>query len=171
MSKAKIISIVKEVFIWALILLVVSNVISYLRKPQLKDDSLPSLTLHTIEGKKINFDDYRGKPLLIHFWATWCPTCKLETANINSVAKEYQVVTIAVNSGDDEEIKKFMQSKEASFDVIHDRESKLAQNFYVEVFPTTFIYNAEGKLVFSEVGYTSTAGLVARMAWAKSKEQ
>ena len=80
-------------------------------------------------------------------------------------------MTIAVNSGDDEEIKKFMQSKEASFDVIHDRESKLAQNFYVEVFPTTFIYNAEGKLVFSEVGYTSTAGLVARMAWAKSKEQ
>jgi thiol-disulfide isomerase/thioredoxin len=162
MNKAKIISIIKEVIIWGLVLLVVSNIISYLRKPQLKDDSLPSLTLETIEGKKINFEEYRGKPLLIHFWATWCPTCKLETANIDTVSKEYPVVTIAVNSGNDEQIREFMKSKEASFDVIHDRENRLAQDFSVEAFPTTFIYNTKGKLVFSEVGYTSTAGLLGR---------
>jgi len=169
MNKAKIISIIKEVIIWGLVLLVVSNIISYLRKPQLKDDSLPSLTLETIEGKKINFKEYRGKPLLIHFWATWCPTCKLETSNINTVSKEYPVVTIAVNSGSDEQIREFMKSKEASFDVIHDRENRLTQDFSVEAFPTTFIYNAKGKLVFSEVGYTSTAGLLGRMAWAENK--
>ena len=156
--------IAKEIVIGVLILFVVSNVINYLRKPALQDETLPLNTFQTIDGKQFDFQSYRGKPLLIHFWATWCPVCKMETANIERVSKKYRVVTIAVQSGNDSEIKAFLKEKEASFAVINDREGELSKRFSVEVFPTTFIYNSKGKLVFSEVGYTTTAGLLARMA-------
>jgi len=156
--------IAKEIAIGVLILFIVSNVISYLRKPALQDEVLPLNTFQTIDGKQFDFQSYRGKPLLIHFWATWCPVCKMETANIERVSKKYQVVTIAVQSGNDSEIKAFLKEKEASFAVINDREGELSKRFSVEVFPTTFIYNSKGKLVFSEVGYTTTAGLLTRMA-------
>ena len=161
--------IAKEIAIGVLILFVVSNVISYLRKPALQDEALPLSTFQTIKGQQLNFQSYQGKPLLIHFWATWCPVCKMETANIERVSKKYQVVTIAVQSGNDSEINAFLKEKEASFAVINDREGELSKRFSVEVFPTTFIYNSKGKLVFSEVGYTTTAGLLARMAWAEKE--
>ena len=167
-TKMTIVKIVKELLIWGLILLVMSNIISYIRKPTLKDDTLPAVTLQTIDKKQINLADYSGKPLLIHFWATWCPTCKLETTNIDNVSKKYQVLTIVVDSGDDDKIKAFMRDKDAHFDVVHDKDASLARDFSVEVFPTTFIYSSEGTLIFSEVGYTSTAGLLARMAWAEN---
>lgn len=156
--------IAKEIVIGVLILFVVSNVLSYLRKPALQDEALPTDTFQTIDGKQFDFDSFQGKPLLIHFWATWCPACKMETANIERVSKKYQVVTVAVQSGSNSEIKAFMKEKEASFNVINDREGELSRRFTVEVFPTTFIYDSEGKLLFSEVGYTTTAGLLARMA-------
>ena len=161
--------IAKEIAIGVLILFVVSNVVSYLRKPDLQDEALPLNTFQTIEGKKFDFQSYQGKPLLVHFWATWCPVCKMETANIERVSKKYQVVTIAVQSGTDSEIKTFMKEKEAGFDVINDREGEFSKRFAVEVFPTTFIYDGKGKLIFSEVGYSTTAGLLARMVWAEKE--
>jgi len=165
----KLLSFVKEILIIAIIIFILSNLISYMRQPQMTSQNLPQLNLQTIEGKNIDFETYKGKPLLVHFWATWCPTCKLETSNIESLSQKYQVITIAVNSGEIATIKNFMKQKDAHFDVIDDKDGTLATQFDVEVFPTSFIYNAQGTLLFSEVGYTSTAGLLARMAWAKER--
>ncbi len=78
-------------------------------------------------------------------------------------------MTIAVQSGSDSEIKAFLEEKEAGFDVINDEEGELYKRFSVEVFPTTFIYDGKGKLIFSEVGYSTTAGLLARMAWTEKE--
>ncbi len=161
--------IVKEISIGAIILLIVTNTISYIRQPKLSTDTLPNLTFTTIDGKGINFKNYRGKPLLIHFWASWCPTCKLESSNIDIVSKEYQVITVAVNSGDNSSIEEFLRDRDIDFDVINDSDGSIASKFMVEAFPTTFIYNSDSRLLFSEVGYTSTAGLLARMAWATNR--
>ena len=110
--------------------------------------------------------DYAGKPLLLHFWATWCPTCKLEAANIQSLSQEYSVLTIAVKSGSDEKINRYLKEHDLDFKVINDSQGLLSQQFSVPAFPTTFIYDKEGKLRFTEVGYTSTWGLYRRMWWA-----
>lgn len=56
-----------------------------------------------------------------------------------------------------------MADKDLSFHVVNDSEGVLAKQFHVEAYPTTFIYNAKGELQFTEVGYTSTAGLLARI--------
>jgi thiol-disulfide isomerase/thioredoxin len=107
----------------------------------------------------------KGKPLIIHFWTTSCPACKLEAPNIETVSKEYDVLTVAVNSGSDEEVKNYIQENGLSFNVLNDVNGAWTTEFNIEVFPTTFIYDAKGKLRFTEVGYTTTAGLLARLEW------
>ena len=77
------------------------------------------------------------------------------------------MLTIAVQSGSDDKIKAYMKENHLDFQVINDANGKWAKQFNIEAYPTTFIYNAKGKLQFSEVGYTSTAGLLARVKMAK----
>ena len=161
MKKWNIKSILKEIAIGALMLFVVSNVLSYIRKPELSSNQLPQIEAQLLDGTQ--FSVKKGKPLVLHFWATWCPTCKLEASNIESVSKEYEVLTIAVNSGDDAQLKGYMNEKELTFKVVNDKEGKWAQQFNIEAYPTTFIYDAKGELKFSEVGYTTTAGLLGRL--------
>ncbi len=162
----KILGWAKELLIAGIIIGVVLNVVSFLKKPELKSNTIPHLELTTTTQKPISLQNYKGKPLLIHFWATWCPACKLEASNIESLSKTHQVITIAVNSGTDNEINTFIKEKGFHFDVINDNEGKLASKFSISSFPTTFIYGANKEIKFSEVGYTSTLGLKLRMWWA-----
>jgi len=154
-------SISKELVKGAVLLFIFSNIISYFLKPKLASTRLPQLEVTLLDGS--NYSPKEGKPLVVHFWATWCPTCKLEISNIETVSHEYEVLTIAVNSGDNEKLKAFMTEKDLSFRVVNDRDGVLAKQFNIEAYPTTFIYDASGELKFTEVGYTSTVGLFARV--------
>ncbi len=153
----------KEIIIAIVIIAVVLNVVSFLKKPELLTDTLPKFELISIEKKFISSSDYIDKPVLIHFWATWCPTCKLEASTIQKLSKTANVITVAVSSGSDSEIKKFMIERELDFTVINDNDGKFASKFSVTAFPTTFIYDKFGKIAFSEVGYSSFWGLKLRL--------
>ena len=156
-------SILKEVIIALLLLFVISNIISYIRQPELGTTQVPKIEAQLIDGSIYKVQ--KGKPVILHFWAISCPACKLEAPNIETVSKKYEVLSIAVNSGSDENIKAYMQEHELNFNVLNDKEGRWAEMFKIEAFPTTFIYDAKGKLRFTEVGYTTTAGLLARMEW------
>lgn len=151
----------KDIAIGAIALFILTNIISYLRQPELPSDHLPKIEAILLDGT--SYLSTQSKPLVIHFWATWCPACKLEAANIQRVSKHYEVLTIAVNSGEDSKIQDYMDERELSYKVINDQDGNWAQRFRVEAFPTTFIYDAKGQLRFTEVGYTTTAGLLARL--------
>jgi len=156
-------SILKEVIIALLLLFVISNIISYIRQPELGTTQVPKIEAQLIDGSIYKVQ--KGKPVILHFWAISCPACKLEAPNIETVSKKYEVLSIAVNSGSDENIKAYMHEHELNFNVLNDKEGRWAEMFKIEAFPTTFIYDAKGKLRFTEVGYTTTAGLLARMEW------
>jgi len=161
MKKWNMKSILKEVITGALILFILTNIISYMRKPSLDSNQLPHIQAELLDGSQYMVQE--GKPLVIHFWATWCPTCKLEAENIERISQDYEVLTIAVNSGEDSEIETYLKERGLTFKVLNDQEGKWAAQFKVEAYPTTFIYNAKGELKFSEVGYTTTAGLLGRL--------
>ncbi len=155
----------KEGVITLILAFILVNVISYLKKPELSFTSLPSMTIPMVNAKEFHSSDYHDKPLIVHFWATWCPTCKLEISNFNTIAKEYNLITIAVQSGSNKELKKFMQEKGLDFPLINDRNGVLAKKFAINAYPTTFIFDKHGEVAFSEVGYTSTWGLKLRVWW------
>jgi len=164
--REKLFDWLKELFIAAVLVALLLNVVSFLKRPDLASSTLPDLNLTTTAKKNIEFSNYKSKPLIVHFWATWCPTCKLEIANLNTLAKDHQVITIAVNSGNDKDINRFLKDHKLDFDVVNDYTGKIAAKFSVNTFPTTFIYDKDAKIKFSEVGYTSTIGLLLRMWFA-----
>jgi len=158
--------ILKEIAIMALMVLVISNVLSYIRKPELAESQLPNINELMINGEQFNSQDFEGKPLLIHFWATWCPTCKAEADNIQRLSKYYDVLTFSVKSGSSDKLTNYMKEREFDYSVVNDEDGEWARRYSIEGYPTTFIYDKNGQLSFSEVGYTSSLGLFFRMWWA-----
>ena len=149
-----------------LMILVISNVLSYIRKPDLSSSQLPKINELMINGEQFDSKSFEGKPLLIHFWATWCPTCKAEADNIQRLSKYYNVVTFAVKSGNNDKLMNYMSDRGFDYRVINDEDGVWARSFKIDGYPTTFIYDTSGEISFSEVGYTSTLGLLLRMWWA-----
>lgn len=158
-------SILKEMLIAGVLIFILTNIISYIRKPELGSTQLPQIEVQLLDGSIFSVEE--GKPLILHFWAVWCPTCTLEAPNIEVVSKEFNVLTVAVNSGSNATVQAYMKEHDLSFKVLNDSEGIWAKQFKVEAFPTTFVYDAKGELKFTEVGYTTTAGLLARMEWIK----
>ncbi len=161
----KIKKYLKEGVILIFVLAIAMNIISYYKSLDLNKDKL-DITSFTLLDKN-TYIISKAKPLLLHFWATWCPICKLEGENIEKISKEYEVISIAVQSGSDEEIQNYMKEHNFSFKVVNDKDGIYSQKFNIKAFPTTFIYDKDKKLKFSEVGYTSTFGLYTRMLLIK----
>jgi thiol-disulfide isomerase/thioredoxin len=153
----------KEIFSFVVILTIFANAISYYRSLDLNKEKFELLNITLLDD--ITYEVKKDKPLLVHFWATWCPTCKIEAANIEAISKDFEVLTIAVNSKDDTHIKNYLHEYNLSFRVLNDKNSIYAQKFNISVFPTTLIYDKDKNLRFSEVGYTSTFGLWLRLWW------
>ena len=156
--KSKFKNYIKEILSFFVVMIIISNVISLYKSTDIN---------------KIKFDIdnilLHNKPILVHFWATWCPTCKLEASNIQAVSQNYNIITIAVQSGDDNKIKKYLQENNLDFKVINDKNAFYANKYNIKVYPTTLIYDKNKNLIFSEVGYTSTFGLKIRLWWAGLK--
>jgi len=162
--KTKLKKYIKEILYFIVILLIFSNALSYYRSTSLNKEKLNISNITLIDNTqfKINND----KPTLVQFWATWCPTCKIEAQNIQSLSKDYEVLTIAVSSKGDENIQRYLKEHNLNFKVFNDIDGAYARKFNISVFPTTLIYDKDKNVRFSEVGYTSTWGLTLRMWWA-----
>ncbi len=115
-------------------------------------------------GQAVELSDYRGSPLLLHFWASWCPYCNFEQGSITDLAKDSQVLTVAFQSGDRTEVIAFMEKKGIQkWPVISDEDGKLAQSYGVSAVPSTFIIDGKGKIRFKTAGLTSKWGLQLRL--------
>lgn len=155
---------IKEIITFGFFLFIATNAISLYKSSNLLKEPYPLKTLKLIDNTQFTFDT--KKPLLLHFWATWCPICKAEASNIDAISKKYQVITIAVKSGDKRDIERYMKKNNLHFKVYNDKDGLLAKKFHLAAYPTTFVYNKEKELSFSDVGYSSTWGLKLRLWWS-----
>ncbi|CAA6801112.1 MAG: Membrane protein, suppressor for copper-sensitivity ScsD [uncultured Sulfurovum sp.] len=158
--------IIKEIVTTLVLLFIISQVINFIRQPEIKEN-IYAYELRDINNQAIEFFDYKEETLVVHFWGTWCPTCRLEADNIQALSDAHNVITIAVNSGTNAELAQYMDEHKLDFKVINDAQGALATKFNIAVYPTTLIYNPKGELKFTEVGYSTTLGLKARLALIK----
>lgn len=122
-----------------------------------------------LNGEMVSLENYRGKPLLLHFWASWCPFCKFEESSINDLNENWQVLTVAYQSGDKAEVIEHMQQRNIeNWPTVIDSDNRLAERFGVKGVPTTYILDGNGNIRFTEVGLTSGWGLKARLWWAEN---
>ncbi len=111
--------------------------------------------LEGMNGNEVNLNDYKGKFVLLNFWATWCAPCRKEMPAMSNLHNEFggsglEVVGVHVGpslAG----IKKFLEAVPVSFTILIDKDMSLA-SWGVRGLPTTFLINPEGKLVYKAVG-------------------
>ncbi|MEA1891364.1 MAG: redoxin domain-containing protein [Campylobacterota bacterium] len=161
--KTKLKYYLKEIVLFFIFITIITNIISFYKSTDLNKEPLNMINLTLLDGERYRYPSQ--KPILLHFWATWCPTCSIEASNIQTISQNYEVITVAVKSKT-QEIKKYMTDNQLNFKVVNDESGFIASEFKIAVYPTTFIYNKNKELVFSEVGYSSTIGLWLRMWWA-----
>jgi peroxiredoxin len=143
-------------------LLVVVGIRTYQHR-DMPSGAAPALAGTDLDGQAVSLDDYKGKPLLLHFWATWCGVCKVEQHNIDALTRDLPVLSVASQSGDASEVASFVREHGIAPRVVVDPESALARRFGVHAFPATFVIDADGHIRHVEVGYTTELGLRARM--------
>ncbi|MEK6747890.1 MAG: protein disulfide oxidoreductase [Pseudomonadota bacterium] len=153
---------------WLLEGLLIIGVFVAIQAYQKRDVSkgmVPPLAAVTIDGTPVNLAASRTRPVLVHFWATWCQICRLEQGSIQNLARDYAVISIASQSGSAAEIARFMGERKLTFPVVADTQGDLAGRFGVRAFPSSFVVDKSGMIRFVEIGYTTEAGLRARLAW------
>ncbi len=125
--------------------------------------SAPRLDGVMIDGQAISLAGLGGRPVLVHFWATWCAVCRLEESSIQAIAQDYQVITVAMRSGSDGEVISYLKERGLDFPVLNDPAGVLASRWGVTAVPASFVIGGEGHIRYTEVGYTTEAGLRMRL--------
>lgn len=107
-------------------------------------------------------------PVAVHFFASWCGVCNAEEGNVRTLAEHHEILAVASQSGDADEVRDFLGDHDLGPAAIAiDPRGELARSFGVSAFPATFFLDESGHIVSSEVGYTTTLGLLLRAAWAQ----
>lgn len=152
----------------ALILLVFYGV-QWWRTGPLVAGEAPSLVGVTLDGHRVDLAELRGKPVLVHFWATWCPVCSTMEGSIDGLAKDHRLVTVALQSGGEEAIRTAMRGSGVSFPTISDPKGQIAARWGVRVVPSTFVIDPQGQISYSTVGVSTGPGLRLRL-WAAASD-
>ena len=157
----------RKTIIQIILVILAIFVIRLWQQQDLIEGNVPSFTSTSLTGKSLSSKPWPNEPLLIHFWATWCPICEIENDNIQNVAKDYRTLNIAIQSGSDKEVTEYANKNNLKLDnIINDRSGTLANFFGVTGTPSSFIISPSGKITFKEVGYMTELGLRFRLWWS-----
>lgn len=114
----------------------------------------PDFTVLDNDGNSVKLSDFKGTPVVLNFWASWCPPCKSEMPDFNETYKTYenkvQFMMVNLTDGDRETLesaKTFLDEQEYTFPVFFDTKSEAANAYDVYSIPTTFFIDAEGNVV------------------------
>ncbi len=128
----------------------------------------PALAAQDLGGRPVSLADLRGKPALVAFWAPWCGVCSAQSDNLGRVQRwvgaRAGVVSVATAYGDEAEVRRHVADKGIDYPVWLGGDTA-AHAFRVEVYPTVYFLDAEGRVKRSVSGYTTTLGMLWRLLW------
>ena len=105
----------------------------------------------------LDISHYRGQVVVVDFWASWCKPCRQSIPWLNDLRKRYAsqgLVIIGVNvDAERTDAERFQQDVPIGFDVIYDPQGKLAEQFRVQGMPSSFVFDRDGKLARTLLGY------------------
>jgi thiol-disulfide isomerase/thioredoxin len=117
-----------------------------------KNDIAPNWQLKTQAGESISLSDYQSKPVILHFWATWCPYCKKLQPKLVELEEKYKntgIEIVAISFNEDEGVKPQDSIAERGYRFITAVDGdKVALQYGVKGTPTTYFINRHGKVIF-----------------------
>lgn len=116
----------------------------------------PPMTLRDLDGKSHDLSAYRGRVVLVNFWATWCEPCRDEMPSIQRLKKKlagkpFAVLAINVDEPDSR-IRNFLEKMPLDFPILIDQEKKITKGWNVRVLPASFIIDGNGRIRYSLTG-------------------
>ena len=146
----------------------------------LKDKPAPAFTLEDMKGNKVSLDSFKGKAVLINFWATWCAPCKIETPWLVELRNQYasqgfEILGISTEGDDlqpgDKEgwakdkaaIAKFVEQEKMPYPVLIDGDSIAKPYGGLDELPTSFFVDRNGTVVAAQLGLTSKDDIEANI--------
>lgn len=126
-----------------------------------------------LDGKNIKLEDYRGKYVLINFWATWCVYCRDEMPDLQAFGEENRdLAIIAVNVEESRElVEKYINEGGYTFDVALDSDGSLTKSYYISSFPTSIFIDRYGNLIGGVQGLMKKEDMTRVLEYVKEQEQ
>jgi peroxiredoxin/outer membrane lipoprotein-sorting protein len=129
-----------------------------------KGTSAGDFTLKNVEGNQVSLSEFRGKTVLLNFWATWCSPCKRELPTLQKIFEERKdVVILTVDDENEDTIRNFLKDNHYGFPALMDQERTLFKKFAVHFIPTAFVIDQEGVIVHEIVGWEGPQKLLAAL--------
>jgi len=118
----------------------------------------PAFVLHDLDGKTLRFTDFKGRPMVVDFWATWCQPCRAAMPQLNSLQDRFAqrglfVLGISVDDGGPQRVRRFADKLGVKFRLAMADERVLDQYGPIRSIPTTFFIDRRGQVVRRVVGY------------------
>jgi peroxiredoxin len=128
----------------------------------------PQLEATLISGESISLSTMlEQSPVMVYFWGSWCPMCSVTSSTVAELAKNNQVITVALSSGNQQQVQQYLKENDYQFAVVNDPDGEVSQTWGVTVTPTFFIINRQGKVSSVTTGISSSWGLRFRL-WLAS---
>ena len=123
----------------------------------------PDFQLQNLSGEALRLSDFRGKPVLINFWATWCGPCQLEMPLIQKYYEKHSpdLVVLAVNNDEPRDaVQAFVDQMKLTFPILLDPGARVEDQYRVRAFPTSLFINREGLIRYQHIGILNEQQLV-----------
>jgi peroxiredoxin len=156
---------------WAIDLAIVALIFTGISMWQTKDlvgtgEAAPETVLQSFDGDIVDFDQYKGKKTMVVFWAPWCGVCGAESDNVDRVKSllgdRINVTSVVLDYQNRQDIQDFIDEQGVEYPVLLGK-TKTARNYNVNVFPTLYILDDEGRIEHTVAGYTTTFGMLWRV--------
>ncbi|HLO24949.1 MAG TPA: TlpA disulfide reductase family protein, partial [Geobacteraceae bacterium] len=117
----------------------------------------PDFQLETLDGHKVQLSDYKGKVVLLNFWATWCPPCRQEIPSMMRLnqamaGKPFQMVAVSEDAGGKEAVEGYFKESGTALPALLDTDQAVAQRYGLTGVPETFVIDAKGVILKKVVG-------------------
>ncbi|OMF80902.1 peroxiredoxin family protein [Paenibacillus glucanolyticus] len=116
-----------------------------------KGQAAPDFVLQNLQGEEVRLSDFQGKTVMVNFWATWCPPCRIEMPHMQKFFEDYNskdVVIIGVNMTPSEKtldsVKSFVDEQQLTFPIVLDMDGSVTQTYQIIAYPSTVLIDSRG---------------------------
>src|SRR5712692_4501410 len=108
-------------------------------------------------GRPVSLADYRGRPILLNLWATWCPPCRIEMPAMERLQRKlagpgFAIVAVSIDEDGDSVVQSFARELGLTFDILHDRTAAIKQDYQATGVPESWVIDRDGVIIKKVVG-------------------